>query len=91
MAKVVTYTVDYCPYCKKAKKLLAEKGVEFEDHDITDNETECRKQLGEMLNIPGRVSVPQIIINGKHIGGFTELKGLEDSGKLDELLNSSSD
>lgn len=88
MANVVTYTVDYCPYCKKAKKLLTEKGVEFEDHDITDNETEERKRIGEMLNIQGRVSVPQIIINGKHIGGYTELKDLDDSGKLDELLNS---
>ncbi len=90
MAKVVTYTVDYCPYCKKAKRLLEEKGVDFEDHDITSNEAEGRKKLGEMLNIPGRVSVPQIIINGQHIGGFTELKDLNDSGKLDDLLNSPS-
>lgn len=88
MAKVVIYTVDYCPYCNKAKKLLNEKGVEFEEHDISDNETEMRKKLGEMLNIEGRVSVPQIIINGNHIGGYTDLKQLEDSGKLDELINS---
>ncbi|OGI02994.1 MAG: glutaredoxin 3 [Candidatus Melainabacteria bacterium GWF2_37_15] len=88
MAKVVIYTVDYCPYCNKAKKLLKEKCIEFEDHDITANETEGRKQLGEMLGIEGRVSVPQIIINGKHIGGYTDLKALDESGKLDELFNS---
>lgn len=89
MSKVVTYTVDYCPYCNKAKKLLKEKGIEFEDHDITANETEMRVKLGEMFNIQGRVSVPQITINGTHIGGYTELKELNDSGKLDELINSS--
>lgn len=88
MAKVVTYTVDYCPFCKKAKKLLNEKGIEFEDHDITANEDEMRAELGRTYNIPGDVTVPQIIINGKRIGGFTDLKALNDSGKLDELLNS---
>lgn len=88
MAKVVTYTVDYCPYCRKAKKLLTEKGIEFEDHDITNNENEERKKLGEMFSIQDRVTVPQIIINGKHIGGYTDLKELDDSGKLDKLVNS---
>lgn len=86
MAKVVTYTVDYCPFCIKAKKLFNEKGIEFEDHDITMNETEGRAKLGEMTGIEGRVSVPQIFIDGKHIGGYSDLKQLNESGKLDEML-----
>lgn len=89
MPKVITYTVDYCPYCIKAKKLLTEKGIEFDDNDITRNEDEMRAKLGQMYNIQGTVTVPQIIINGKHIGGYTDLKALNDSGKLDELLKTS--
>lgn len=87
MPKVVIYTVDYCPYCNKAKKLLTEKGIEFEDNDITQNEDEMREKLGEMYNIQGRVTVPQIIINGVHIGGYTDLKALDEAGKLDEMIN----
>lgn len=86
MANVVTYTVDYCPFCIKAKKLLNEKGVEFEDHDITANEVEERQKLGEMIGSTGRTTVPQIFINGNHIGGYSQLKELNESGKLDELL-----
>lgn len=84
MSKVVAYTVDYCPYCKKAKVLLNEKGIEFEDIDISDNEAAMRKQLGEMTG--GKTTVPQIFINDVHIGGYTDLKELNESGKLDELL-----
>lgn len=86
MSKVVIYTVDYCPFCHRAKKLLNEKNIEFEDHDITENEDEIRAELGKTYNIPGEVTVPQIIINGKRIGGYTDLKALSDSGKLDEIL-----
>ncbi|OGH97142.1 MAG: glutaredoxin 3 [Candidatus Melainabacteria bacterium GWA2_34_9] len=84
MAKVLTYTVDYCPYCKKAKALLREKGVDFEDVDITANEDEMREKLSGITG--GRTTVPQIFINGVHIGGYTDLKVLDDSGKLDEML-----
>ena len=84
MAKVLTYTVDYCPYCKKAKALLREKGVDFEDVDITANEDEMREKLSGITG--GRTTVPQIFINGVHRGGYTDLKVLDDSGKLDEML-----
>ena len=84
MAKVLAYTVDYCPYCKKAKALLKEKGVDFEDVDITENEDAMREKIGEITG--GRTTVPQIFINGVHVGGYTDLKALNDSGKLDELL-----
>ena len=84
MSKVLTYTVDYCPYCKKAKALLKEKGVDFEDIDITQNEDEMREKIGKITG--GRTTVPQIFINNVHIGGYTDLKALNDSGKLDEML-----
>ena len=84
MAKVLAYTVDYCPYCKKAKALLKEKGVDFEDVDITANEDAMRKKIAEISG--GKTTVPQIFINGVHIGGYTDLKALNDSGKLDEML-----
>ncbi|MEI8388868.1 MAG: glutaredoxin 3 [bacterium] len=84
MAKVVAYTVDYCPYCKKAKALLNQKGVDFEDIDITDNEDEMREKLEKIAN--GRNTVPQIFINDVSIGGYTDLKALNDSGELDKLL-----
>ncbi len=87
MAKVVIYTVDYCPYCRKAKKILNEKGVKYEDHDITANETEGRKEVAKIIGAEGRVSVPQIFINDKHIGGYTDLHKLDESGELDKLLN----
>ncbi len=85
MAKVLTYTVDYCPFCKKAKALLREKGVEFEDIDITDNEDEMRNKLSKMTG--GKNTVPQIFINDISIGGYTDLKELEESGEFDKLLS----
>jgi len=84
MSKVLAYTVDYCPYCKKAKALLREKGVDFQDVDITANEEVMRKKVAEIAG--GRTTVPQIFINGIHIGGYTDLKALDDAGKLDEML-----
>ena len=55
--------------------------------DITNNEEEHRKKLGEYYDIQGRVTVPQIIIGGKRIGGFDVLEKLENSGQLDSLLD----
>lgn len=87
MKDVIIYTVDYCPYCKKAEMLLNEKNIPFKKIDISENEDEYRKKLGEYYDIKGRVTVPQIIINGKRIGGFDDLEKLNNSGNLDSLLN----
>ena len=76
------YTVDYCPYCKKALKFLDEKNVKYLNHDITKNETEMRQMLGEKYNIKGNVTVPQIIIDGQNIGGYTDMINLYSTGKL---------
>ncbi len=86
MKDVLIYTVDYCPYCKKAELLLNEKDIPYKRIDITSNEEEYRKKLGEYYDIQGRVTVPQIIIGQKRIGGFDVLEKLNNSGELDKLL-----
>lgn len=86
MKDVVIYTVDYCSFCKKAEMLLKEKGIKYKKIDITKNEEEHRKKLGEYYDIQGRVTVPQIIIGGRRIGGFDVLEKLDNSGELDNLL-----
>ena len=86
MKDVLIYTVDYCSFCKKAEMLLNEKGIKYKKIDITKNEEEHRKKLGEYYDIQGRVTVPQIIIGGRRIGGFDVLEKLDNSGELDNLL-----
>lgn len=80
--KVELYTVDYCPYCKKALQFLDEKKVEYINHDITQNEEEMRAKLGIKYDIKGDVTVPQIIINDKRIGGYTDMMALYENGEL---------
>lgn len=86
MKKVEIYTVDYCPYCKKAVDFLTSKKVDFVEHDITADEDRMRKMLGEKFHIEGRVTVPRVVIDGKHIGGYDNLLELEASKELDKLL-----
>lgn len=86
MKEVTIYTVDYCPYCKKAEMLLKEKGINYKKIDITKDEDQYRQRLGEYYGIEGRVTVPQIIIGKKRIGGFDILEKLNNAGELDKLL-----
>ncbi len=86
MQEVTIYTVDYCPYCKKAEMLLKEKNIDYKKIDITSNEKYERSRLGERYGIEGKVTVPQIIIGEKRIGGFDVLEKLNNSGSLDILL-----
>ena len=86
MKDVVIYTVDYCPYCKKAELLLNEKSIPYKRIDISANENEYREKLGEYYGIKGRVTVPQIIIGGRRIGGFDVLEKFNNSGELDKML-----
>ena len=83
MAKVEVYTTTFCPFCVRAKSLLKSKGVPFVEIDVTDD-AELRQKMVEMSG--GRRTVPEIFINGKIIGGFDELKALNDKGELDPLL-----
>ena len=79
---VTMYTTSWCPYCSRARALLARKGVQFEDIDI---EAAPEKRT-EMQNRSGRRSVPQIFIGDQHVGGCDDLHALEKAGKLDSLL-----
>ncbi len=82
MSHVVVYSSDYCPYCSRAKHLLASKGVAFEEIRV-DGKPQLR---AEMTKKAGRTSVPQIWIGSTHIGGCDDLYALERAGKLDALL-----
>lgn len=82
MAKVIIYSSDYCPYCVRAKQLLASKGVAFEEICV-DGKPAVR---AEMASKAGRTSVPQIWVGAIHVGGCDDLHALERAGKLDALL-----
>jgi glutaredoxin 3 len=82
MAKVVLYTTQYCSYCVRAKALLQHKVVAFEEVDVGADETLRDK----MIEASGRRTVPQIFINDTPIGGFEELRALDEQGELDRLL-----
>ena len=83
MKKVVIYTGPMCNYCSAAKHLLNKKKVSYEEIDIGYDE----KKRDEMLKKSnGAKTIPQIFIEEKHIGGYVELKALENKGELDSLL-----
>ena len=83
MAKVEIYTKAWCPYCSRAMALLGSKGVEPQEFDITMG----GPQRAEMIDrSSGRTTVPQIFIDGRHVGGFDDLAALDRQGKLDPLL-----
>lgn len=84
MAKVVLYTKSYDPYSQKCKDLLASKGVEFEEK-VIDGDTILEKEME--LKSGMRTDTPQVFINGHHIGSGDDLKALEDTGKLDAMLD----
>jgi glutaredoxin 3 len=83
MARVEIYTTMLCPYCWRAKKLLEERGAAFQEVDVMCDgslRNEMRQRAG------GRTSVPQIFINGQHVGGCDDLYALDRAGKLKPLL-----
>nr|WP_295370553.1 glutaredoxin 3 [uncultured Sphingosinicella sp.] len=83
MARVEIYTKFFCPYCSRAKRLLSEKGVDFQEYDITTG-GEKRTEMLDRSN--GRTTVPQIFIDDRHIGGSDDLAALDRQGQLDPLL-----
>lgn len=83
MPRVEIYSTPWCPYCIAAKRLLQKKGISFEDTDVS-SAPERRQEMMRRAN--GRHTVPQIFINGRHIGGCDDLHALERAGKLDALL-----
>jgi glutaredoxin 3 len=83
MAKIEMYSTLFCPYCARARSLLQKKGVAFTDIDL-DSDTARRDEM--VARAGGRRTVPQIFIDGAHIGGSDELVSLDRAGKLDALL-----
>lgn len=83
MATVTVYSKSWCPFCRRAKALLIQKGVAFNEIDI-DQQPEKRD---EMIQLSGRSTVPQIFINEHHVGGCDDLFDAEYDGELDNLLN----
>lgn len=83
MAKVEIYTKAFCPYCTRAMRLLAAKGVQVEEHDITMGGPKRAEMLARSS---GRTTVPQVFIAGRHIGGSDDLAALDARGGLDSLL-----
>lgn len=80
--KVIVYSTQSCPYCVRAKELLSMKGVSFEEIRVDENLDQRQK----MESLSGRRTVPQIFIGERHVGGFDDLKALNDRGELDQWL-----
>jgi glutaredoxin 3 len=82
MTQVRMYTTRWCGYCVRAKALLDARGIPYEEIDLGDDPG-FRATLNELT---GGWTVPQILIGGQPIGGYSELWGLDRDGRLDELL-----
>jgi glutaredoxin 3 len=83
MPKVEIYTQPWCPFCERALHILSTKSVEFQEIDAPHGSAareDARRRSG------GRTTMPQIFINGQHIGGCDDLMALDRAGKLDPLL-----
>jgi glutaredoxin 3 len=81
-ADVKVYTTSYCPYCVRAKRLLEAKKVAYQEIDVS-GDAEQRRWL---VDASGQRTVPQIFVNGRPIGGFTDMAALDRQGRLDALL-----
>jgi glutaredoxin 3 len=82
-AKVEIYTSPFCPYCSRAKHLLGQKGVQFEEIDIMANPSRRQEMLSRS---DGRYTVPQIFIDGRGVGGSDDIHALDRKGELDRML-----
>ena len=83
MPEIIVYSKSYCPYCQAAKALLTQKGATFTEIDLT-TDPEGQREMAKKAN--GRSTVPQIFIDGQHIGGCDDLHALDAKGGLDPLL-----
>ena len=81
--RIRIYTSDFCSYCTRAKNLLTKKGVEYEEVFLDRTDMQSRMDL---VQLTGRYTVPQILIDDRPVGGYDEIKTLDDQGRLDPLL-----
>lgn len=79
MARVTVYTTQMCPYCVQAKRLLGERGIPYDEIDVSADPA-VRDDM--IVRAGGKRTVPQIFIDGAHVGGYTELRALADQGGL---------
>ena len=83
MKKIELYSTQTCGFCRAAKSLLDDQGISYKEIDIS-SDPELRGKMATKAN--GRRTVPQIFINDAHLGGFSDLYALQQSGTLDKLL-----
>ena len=83
VSTIIIYSSLTCPYCVHAKELLDQKGLTYKEVNV-DKDPASLKEMVERSD--GRRTVPQIFIDGKHIGGFDDLRRLNESGKLDAMV-----
>jgi glutaredoxin 3 len=84
-SRIVVYSQPFCGFCSAAKRLLKEKGAEFQEIDVM---AEAGRRAEMVERSGGRRTVPQIFIDGRHVGGYDDLSALDRSGELDRLLAS---
>lgn len=83
MPKITVYSSDYCGFCVAAHRLLRQKGIESYETINVDGDQSLRAVMEQRS---GRRTVPQIFIGDRHVGGYTDLASLDQSGELDRLL-----
>ena len=82
MARVLMYSMEWCPYCAKAKALMGAKGIEYDEVDVTHDDAKAM----EMIERTGQRGVPQFFIDGQWIGGYDSLAYMNATGALDQLF-----
>jgi glutaredoxin 3 len=82
MARIRVYSTRWCGYCVRAKALLDNKGIEYEEISLDDDPAFRQK----LFDLTGGWTVPQVLIDGRPIGGYTELWRLDRDGRLDDEL-----
>ncbi len=82
MPKVQVYTKRNCPYCVRAKALLQRKGVPYEEIDVEDDDA----KRAWLVEASGQRTVPQIFVDGRPLGGYTDIEALDRQGRLDPIL-----
>ncbi len=83
MPQIIVYSGPNCPYCVRAKALLDKKGASYEDFNVKADAAKFDEMLARTK---GRKTIPQIFIDGQHIGGCDDLYALDAAGKLDAML-----
>lgn len=85
MPRVQIYTKHYCPYCTRAKALLEKKGVAYEEIEVEDDDA----KRAWLVEASGQRTVPQIFVDGRSLGGYSDIDALDRQGRLDAILRGS--